>query len=56
MTKTPLVERMEKANAPKTWIREVKTKDDRIERLAQLKETYLSIIDRLASEVDDETE
>ena len=48
--KTPLIERMEKAKAPKTWIREIKTKDNRIERLLETKETYLNIIDRLARE------
>lgn len=50
MTKTPLTERMEKAKAPKTWIREVKTKDNRIERLFELLEEYLNIIDLLARE------
>ena len=48
--KTPLIERMEKAKAPKTWIREVQTKDNRIERLLEIKETYLNTIDRLARE------
>ncbi len=48
--KTPLIERMEKAKAPKAWIREVQTKDNRIKQLLELKETYLNIIDRLARE------
>ena len=53
MAKTPLIERMEKKGAPKSWIREVKTKDDRIERLLEIKETYLNIIDSLARQVEE---
>ena len=55
MPKASLVERMEKKGAPKAWIREVNTKDDRIERLLEIKETYLNIIDKLAKQVEDLT-
>ena len=48
--KTSLIERMKKAKAPKTWIREVQTKDNRIEQLLELKEEYLNVIDLLARE------
>ena len=48
--KTPLIERMEKKGAPKTWIREVQTKNNRIEQLLELKEEYLNVIDLLARE------
>ncbi len=50
MTKTPLIERMTKGGAAKTWIREVESKDRQIKRLLQLKEGYLNIIDLLARE------
>ena len=54
MPKKTLIERMEKAKAPKSWIREVKTKDNRIKRLLEIKETYLNIIDRLARQVEEQ--
>ena len=46
----PLTERMTKANAPKTWIKEVEAKDREIESLEQTKDQYLNIIDLLARE------
>ena len=48
--KTHLIVRMEKAKAPKTWIKEVQIKDNRIEQLLELKEEYLNVIDLLARE------
>ena len=50
MPKTPLTERMAKGGAAKAWIREVETKNKRIERLLELKEAYLNVIDLLACE------
>lgn len=50
MPKTTLIERMEKKSAPKSWIREVQTKDNHIERLFELLEEYLNVIDMLARE------
>ena len=50
MTKTPLTERMTKGGAAKAWIKEVETKNKRIEELLQLKEEYLNVIDLLACE------
>ena len=50
MVKTPLIERMTKGGAAKTWIREVESKDRRIKRLLELKEEYLNVIDLLACE------
>ena len=42
MAKAPLIERMEKAKAPKTWIREVKTKDSLIDLLVQQKDFLIT--------------
>ena len=53
MAKTPLIERMEKNGAPKSWIRDIKTKNDRNKRLLEIKETYLNIIDKLARQVEE---
>ena len=50
MSKTPLIERMTKGGAAKTWIKEVETKNKCIERLLELKEEYLNVIDLLACE------
>ena len=50
MPKTPLIERMTKGGAAKAWIKEVETKNKRIERLLELKEEYLNVIDLLACE------
>ena len=50
MSKTPLTERMTKGGAAKTWIKEVETRNKRIERLLELNEEYLNVIDLLACE------
>ena len=49
----PLTERMTKANAPKTWIKEVEAKDHDIELLEQTKDQYLNTIDLLAREKEE---
>ncbi len=48
MSKTTLIERMEKGGAAKTWIKEVEAKDRALELLAQKIAEYLAIIDVLA--------
>ena len=56
MPKTPLIERMEKKGAPKSWIAEVRGLHVNIKELQNLNNHYLDIIDKLARKVDDETE
>ena len=56
MAKTPLIERMEKKGAPKSWIAEVRGLHVNIKELLRTVNYYLDIIDKLAREVDDETE
>ena len=56
MAKTPLIERMEKKGAPKSWIAEVRGLHVNIKELLRTVNYYLDIIDKLAKEVDDETE
>jgi len=56
MPNTPLIERMEKKSAPKSWITEVRSLHAEIKELQSLKNYYLDIIDKLARGVDDETE
>ncbi len=53
MTKTPLIERMQKGGAAKAWIKEVESKDSELERLLALKEEYLNVIDSLARQLED---
>jgi len=48
--KTPLIERMQKRHAAKSWIKEVEAKDREIERLEETKDQYLNIINLLACE------
>ncbi len=56
MPKTPLIERMEKKGAPKSWIAEVRGLHVNIKELLRTVNYYLDIIDNLAREVDDEAE
>ncbi len=50
MAKTTLIERMEKKGAPKSWIKEVDTKDLIIKQLSLKSGEYLGVIDTLARE------
>ena len=52
----PLIERMEKKGAPKSWVAGVNKLNLEIKKLKELNEGYLNIIDKLARQVDDETE
>ena len=52
----PLIERMEKKGAPKSWVAGVNKLNLEIKKLKERNETYLNIIDKLARQVDDETE
>ena len=56
MPKTTLIERMEKKSAPKSWIVEVRGLHSEIKILRSINNEYLDIIDKLARQVDDETE
>ena len=47
MTKTPLIKRMTKGGAAKTWIREVEAKDRLIERREATIDEYGNYIDQL---------
>ena len=52
MAKTPLIERMEKKGAPKSWIREIVSLYLQIKTLQKTLNEYLDIIDILARQVE----
>lgn len=54
MAKTPLIVRMEKAGAPKTWIAEVKRTERQLKDMTELKNYYVDIIDVLARQLENE--
>jgi hypothetical protein len=51
MPKTPLIERMEKAGAPKTWILEVLKFARELKEAKDKANEYLGVIDELARQV-----
>jgi len=53
MSKTTLMERMEKKGAPKSWIAEVRSLHLKIKELRSLNRSYLDIIDKLARQVEE---
>ena len=53
MPKTTLVERMEKKDAPKSWIAAVRSLYFEIKELRRLNNEYLDIIDSLARQVEE---
>lgn len=54
MAKTPLIVRMEKAGAPKTWIAEVKRIERQLKDMTEQKNYYVNIIDTLARQLESE--
>lgn len=52
MAKTPLIERMAKKGAPKSWITEIVSLYLQIENLQKTIDEYLDIIDVLARRVE----
>lgn len=56
MAKTPLIQRMEKAGAPKTWISEVRKIQAALAKCEQSRTEYIDIIDVLAQQLEREEE
>ena len=54
MPKTTLIERMEKAGAPKVWVVEVKRLQRELKEVIDVRDMYLDIIDILARRVEEE--
>ena len=47
-----LIERMQKKDAPKTWIAEVMRMQANLQQMTELKNSYAEIIDVLAREIE----